>query len=386
MYQERYKGEGTMESKNEIYKKNCCMIIKEECIKSNMKIIQTMTKKKIISVLKENGYGMGLWNEFSILKQCGIDFFAVINEIEAKKIRDFGWEGNILLLAPVLSISSCIELLELDVIFMLGSQEQGEVLVKAKEQTKLIPRVHIKIDTGFGRYGFYYDRLDTLWHYAKQVIVEGCYTHFGTPNRKVKKDIEVKVKRFKEALKEIEKKGIEVGMTHVAASKVFSYMGDLGFDAIRLGSLPIGRGAYRCDYKFEDAVSLEAEILLRNMKKRGETVGYGRGEMLKKDTKVGIVMVGHGDGVLVSYLDNQLNFWCFLKRKVGNILFKKREAIYVTFKNKKIRILGKIGIGNLMIDLSEIEDNGATRVQISINPLLVHPFVPRKVIGGEEHD
>lgn len=375
-----------MENNNEIYQKNCCMLIHEGCIKKNLATIHQMTDKRIIAVLKENGYGMGLWNEYMILRQCGIDYFAVTNEAEAKTLRKFGWEGNILLLTPVLSLKSCIDLLDLNIIFMLGSKEQGEILLEAEKCTKLTPRVHIKIDTGFGRYGFYYSRLDSLWQYGKKFTVEGCYTHFGTSGRNVKKDIAKKVKRFQAALYEIERNGISVGITHVAASKVFSYMGDLGFDAVRLGSLLIGRGAYKCKYSFQDAVCLEAEVFLESTKRRGETVGYGKGITLKKDTKVGIVKVGHGDGVLVSYVDYQPSPWYLLCHRLIMRLQGQREKMYVTIKRKKVEILGKIGVGNLMVDLSEIEQEGGNRVRISINPLLVHPFVPRKIIGGEGNE
>lgn len=356
------------------------MVIDESSIRKNVDIIYKITDKQIIAVLKENGYGMGLWNEYTILRKCGIDFFAVVNEAEAIMLRKFGWNGNILLLSPVLSLNSCIKLLDLNIIFMLGSEEQGKVLLEASKCTKLIPRVHIKIDTGFGRYGFYYSRLESLFHYAKKMAVEGCYTHFGTPNRNIKKHIMERVERFQLALRAIKRRGITVGMTHVAASRVFSYMGDLGFDAVRLGSLLIGRGAYRCRHQFEDAIYLEANIYLMSEKRKGETIGYGKGLKLKKDTTVGLVKVGHGDGVLVSYYDSQPSDWYWFASNMIKRVYKRTEKAYVKIDRNKAEILGKIGVSNLMIDLTEVEPKEDSKVRISINPLLVHPFIPRKII------
>lgn len=47
-------------------------------------------------------------------------------------------------------------LLNKDILFMLGSEEEAALLGAAARETGKTPRVHLKIDTGMGRYWFFF--------------------------------------------------------------------------------------------------------------------------------------------------------------------------------------------------------------------------------------
>lgn len=92
---------------NLIYQKESVLKIDPAAIAHNYSVIRSITKGKIIAVVKENGYGMGLYNEYSILKDLHPSLYAVTNAKEALALRSFGCEEDILLMSPVLDGGEC---------------------------------------------------------------------------------------------------------------------------------------------------------------------------------------------------------------------------------------------------------------------------------------
>lgn len=369
--------DNTTLNKNLIFQRDCALIIDEEKIISNIQGIRKLTEKQIIAVIKENGYGIGLWNEYTILNRQGIMFFAVSHYEEVKKLRSFGWTGNLLLLSPELTLTNCISLLKDNVIFMLGSKEQADILKEARSICHIIPRVHIKIDTGFGRYGFLYSHLDEVKECIEGLLVEGCYTHFTAEGRSFQNNIMKQVRRFHKALSLLESQNIAYGMTHASSSRVLTYLGDLGFDAVRVGSLFLGRSTGNYKELFQDAVRLQSQIYMCSIKQKGDTLGYGNGVRLKKDSKIGLVRVGHADGVLIGSHDDVNSFKMAFKILLKNL---RKQDYYVIYGDKKAKILGKIGVSHLMLDISESDNDNNNIIYIPVNPLLVNPLIKRIII------
>ena len=60
---------------NNCFDKDATLVIKRDAIVNNVKSIKESTKSKIIAVVKENGYGLGLGNLYNIIKDQDIWFF-----------------------------------------------------------------------------------------------------------------------------------------------------------------------------------------------------------------------------------------------------------------------------------------------------------------------
>ena len=65
------------------FDKNATLVIKQEAIVHNVKYIKETTGAKVIAVLKENGYGLGVANLYHIIKDQDIHMFAVTSTCEA---------------------------------------------------------------------------------------------------------------------------------------------------------------------------------------------------------------------------------------------------------------------------------------------------------------
>lgn len=357
------------------------LMIHETAIRQNVSEVRTRTDKRIIAVVKEDGYGIGLKNAYEILHSCKIDFYAVSSPGEAYTLRDLGCRDDILLLTPELSVEECSRLLIQNIIFSLGSYDQADILKEASTHTKIIPRVHLALDTGLGRYGFPWDEPEAIRLCTSGVKIEGCYTHFAANGHRFKKNVRLQLHHFEEALHVLTSMGISYGMTHACASKSFCEFGDLGFDAIRLGSLLLG--CIRGESAFQRAVWLESPVYMISLRKRGQKIGYDGKLKLKRDTKVGIVQAGYSDGIFIGSQDGEMSIFIQLLSILKNLLTYRTRKNYVRINDTPVPVLGKIGLNHLLVDVTDGGYLIGDQVRIEVNPLFVPQKVKRVLIASE---
>ena len=164
------------------------LIVQENNLKSNIKIIKQLINKnneknvKIIAVVKGNGYGLGLINYTKFLIDNGIDFFAVSTIEEAIKLRKSGMSKKILMLSSTSVESEIIELIENNIILTVGTEEAGNKIQEIAKEKNTQVKVHLKIDTGFGRHGFLYTEPEKIVENVKKwtnIKIEGTFSHFS---------------------------------------------------------------------------------------------------------------------------------------------------------------------------------------------------------------
>ncbi|MGN0313722.1 MAG: alanine racemase [Fusicatenibacter sp.] len=358
--------------------------ISEPAIRNNICEIRLRSDSRIIAVIKENGYGIGLVPFYRILKSCGIDFFAVSSPAEAFALRSAGCEESILLLTPELSVNVCEKLLASNIILMLGSLEQADVLKEASRRSKVIPRIHLAIDTGLGRYGFPWDALENLRFCTSGMQVEGCYTHFSTASRSYVKNIRRQNRRFWHALSTLDAMNIPRGITHVSESRAFLSCGDLGCDAIRIGSLLLGCCQKASDAGYQRAVWLETTLYQKMLRHPGDSIGYDGTLIRKKDTLIGLVQTGYRDGVFVGRTDTETPLLYQFLRKSFHRITRKKEGHFVLVNGVSVPVIGKIGMNHMLLDLSGGDFLIGDPVRIEVNPLFVPERVPRVFLSSME--
>lgn len=170
------------------------LIISRKDLKNNLNIIKKQLYAqgkddsgnfpKMIAVVKGNGMGLGLVEYSKFLVNNGIDFLAVANLEEAIALREAGIQTEILMLTPTTKEKELVQLIENQITLTISAKEQIETIEKIAANQECEVKAHIKIDTGFGRYGFLYSNLNDIllsFKMCDKIKICGTYTHFARP-------------------------------------------------------------------------------------------------------------------------------------------------------------------------------------------------------------
>ncbi len=219
--------------------------ISRKDLKNNLKIVRQILNTRgkddngnfprIIAVVKGNGMGLGLTEYAKFLVSQGIDFLAVANLEEAISLREAGVQEEILMLTPIAQEKEIAKLLENKVTLTISSLAQIELVEKVAGQMDGKVRTHIKIDTGFGRYGFLYQNLADILEGFKmcdRIEICGMYTHFAKPMEE--SFTRKQFNRFLGVVEFLKKEGQDFGILHVSESTAILKYPMMNLNAVRL--------------------------------------------------------------------------------------------------------------------------------------------------------
>ena len=276
------------------------LAIDKKDLKHNIKIIKEMAKQKpknddgkpyqIIAVVKGNGYGLGLIEYTKFLIDNGINFFAVATVEEAIALREAGIKEDILMLSSTSIESQIKDLVEHNIILTIGSKEAAEI---ANSLGKKI-RVHVKIDTGFGRYGINFSDITNLlaiYQDYPNLKIEGTFTHFTQSFLPQDTYTKLQFKRFMQAIEMLKINQVQYGMLHVCNSSAFLQYEDMHLNAARIGSAFIGRILVPNHAGLKKIGILEGQVTEIKILQKGTYVSYSNSYQTKKETKVAIVPI-----------------------------------------------------------------------------------------------
>ena len=238
-------------------------------------LLRALDGSELWAVVKADAYGHGAVDVAGAALGAGATALCVATVPEGLALRDEYRVERIIVMGPAGSNREV----------SLAREAQLELAISDEEIPEGV-RVHLKLDTGMGRYG-----LSELPAPPAEVV--GLMTHLATADG----DLDfarAQLERFRAATDEYGHL-----TRHAANSAAVLRLPESHFDAARCGIAIYGLSPFNTDPTedvLEPVLSWQSTLARVKQLQPGESTGYGRRFVAEESTWIGIVPVGYADG------------------------------------------------------------------------------------------
>lgn len=272
------------------------VVVNRRALRHNLQRLRELAPaSRLVAVVKANAYGHGLLETARTLPDA--DAFGVARLEEALRLREGGITHPILLLEGFFSADELPQVAALHLDTVVHSVEQLNALETAELAQPVT--VWMKLDTGMHRLGVhpeeaeaFYQRLTQCKNVRQPVNIVSHFARADEPDCGVTERQLDLFTAFSEG---------KPGMRSIAASGGTLLWPQAHFDWVRPGIIlygvsPLDRRPWGEDFGFQPAMTLTSSLIAVREHKAGEAVGYGGTWISERDTRLGVVAMGYGDG------------------------------------------------------------------------------------------
>jgi alanine racemase len=280
-------------------------IIQPAAIRYNLQRIRNAAPGcRVMAVIKANAYGHGLRSVARILND--VDALGVARVQEGIWLREAGITSSIVVLDGCSELTEAREAVQHRLEVVVHDPVHFDILDALHGQDELT--VWLKLDTGMGRLGFEANefaacrkRLDGIAVVRPEIRV---MTHLACADDPDNPTTLEQLRQFGDALDGFpgdisiaNSAGVLLWPQTLEASLVLAYQ---GANWVRPGLALFGAspvlGKSARELGLVPAMSFESRLIAVKTIKRGAAVGYGSEWRAKRDTVVGVIAAGYGDG------------------------------------------------------------------------------------------
>lgn len=316
-------------------------VINASAIRHNFERIKTAAAGcRIMAVIKANAYGHGLIQAAQILSDA--DAFAVARVDEGASLRVAG------IRKPILVLQGCADYAEAE----FAAEHELDLVVHEPSHFHMLDAlpaeqsvgVWLKLDTGMGRLGFETESLDACLKRLK-----GCaavksdpkvMTHLACADDPNDRTTLEQVRSFGAALGDFSgdvsianSAGVFAWPQTLTSSALLNYKAENwvrpGLALYGVSPIP-GRSAR--EFGLEPAMSFESRLIAIRTLLKGAHVGYGATWQADRETVVGVVAVGYGDGY-PRHLET---------------------GTPVVVNGHRVRLVGRVSMDMITVDLTDV--------------------------------
>lgn len=197
---------------------------------------------KLTAVVKADAYGHGLAQVGGTLMQCGIDAFAVATLSEALVLRQIGGSGWPILLFGSALPFEVAKMIEQNITPTISTLDEAQLLeAEARQHGKTVD-VHIEVDTGMGRVGFWHeDAARNILQIAalRHLRIAGVYTHFPSADENLD-ETRRELGLFQKVTQQVASEGVNIPSLHAANSAAVLHLPEAHLNMVRTGLLLYG--------------------------------------------------------------------------------------------------------------------------------------------------
>ena len=260
-------------------------------------LLSALDGAELWAVVKANGYGHGATDVAGAALGAGATALCVATVPEGLELRHEFPSARIIVMGPA------------------GNREVAyardarlELVIATDELPAGVP-LHLKLDTGMGRWGL-------AEVPAPPVEVVGLMSHLATGDTDAA-FVENQVERFRVAT------SAYTHLTrHIAHSAAALRYPSARFDAARCGIALYGLSPFGTDPAedgLEPVLSWTSHLAQTRLLRPGESTGYGRRFVAERETWIGIVPVGYADGFRRDLTGTHVRVGGAMRRVVGTI-------------------------------------------------------------------
>ena len=324
--------------------------IDKSAAENNYKIFRKLTRQPaaknclLMAVVKSNAYGHGLVDFSRLMQKLGADWFGVDSVVEALALRKAGIKKNILVFGYTLP-ERLKEAAKNNISLTISGPSHLQSIGIASRQFSRPLKIHLKVDTGMRRQGFQVAELakavNLLKKMKNKIKVEGLYTHFAAAkNPSFPADTLKQIKLFEEAIKILKSFGFNP-IKHAAATSGTIIFPQSHYDLVRIGIGLYGLWPSKeTQAAFSDKINLKPVLTWKTIigeiknAAKGDRIGYDFTETFSKPAKIAILPIGYWHG-----FPRALS-------SIGRVLIKGKPA----------RVLGRVSMDMICVDISNIKN------------------------------
>ena len=297
-----------------------------------------------MAVVKANGYGSDMIAVAKRLEKLAVDYFSVAYASEGVELRNAGIKTPILVLIP--QAGSFDEITNFDLEPSIYSFHfLNEFIKYANDKNISNYPIHFKINSGLNRIGFKEEGIEKAFELvlnSNRFFIKSIYSHLSASEDFNEKEFTLKqIKSFEKSVEKILPKLSHKPILHMSNTSGIINYPKSEFDMVRCG---IGL------YGFSNKLSIDLKPVHKLLStisqiievSKEESVGYNRAYVAKEKTKVGVVPLGHADGISRSF----------------------NKGGYVIVNDKKCKILGNVCMDVIMVNLNGTLANEGDQVII----------------------
>jgi alanine racemase len=248
-------------------------------LRRNVRVLaEAAGEAELWAVVKADAYGHGAADCARVALEAGARALCVATAKEGAALRSDNPDTRILVLSPLGPGEES-----------LAREARLEVAVSSLQLPEGIP-VHVKVDTGMGRFGMSPDETAGL----DPDRVAGVMTHLATADE----PDETFVRRQLEVFAEVAAR-FPRATRHAANSAATLSYPAARLDAVRCGVALYGLSPFGDEpgkHGLEPVLSWRSYVAQTKVLGSGESTGYGRRFVAERETRIGLVPVGYGDG------------------------------------------------------------------------------------------
>lgn len=324
----------------------CWAVIDLDIVAQNARAIKRRIPDTcaVMAVVKGDGYGHGIVPMARACANAGVEWLGTATLEEAVCLRENGITLPILILG-VTPPERGPDLLHFGLTPVVPSLEYAKALAGTLRDANGQLSVHIAVDTGMGRLGWWVQR-ESIPEICNDIVrigqertlkIQGIMTHLSSARGSDAAAVAYtrrQLERFQQLCEALKTRGIAPRYRHVLNSGGLIHHSDFAMEMVRIGHLLCEPLTGAEDFGLRPAMEIKTTIAYIKELPAGACVGYGRSCRLARPARIAVLNIGYCDG----YPGCLSNKGVLLVRGI------------------RVPVVGSVCMDQMMIDISQVPE------------------------------